>query len=162
MFRYLRSKHGENLHDLLVVTLSASSLDGCENCALNSTYSQQLGGWTFFQTEDSPGQWWQVDMREMKICPTHCTMGLRRSPEGPHINVPESLIMEGSMDGVKWTDFQAARSALSARHGNWKIYDLPASGSCRLFRIRMTGHNSDGNYRLSFEQIELFGTLYER
>ena len=82
-------------------------------------------------------------------------------PGGPH---PKSWVLQVSNDGNRgsWAvvDSRENNNELddSFVTRNFALSALP-SGSFRFVRLHQTGKNHEGNDRLSFPSLELFGTL---
>jgi hypothetical protein len=87
---YLTKKHGGNVHEKGIVTITSQSAypDALKHVA-------DLTSRTGFDSTNEPGQWVCWDFREMRVRPIHYTI---------RAAVLKSWVVEGSLDGESWTE----------------------------------------------------------
>jgi hypothetical protein len=91
---YLTRKHGGNVHDKGIVTLTSKSvIDDDPTWALGN--AADLASFPNFCSKNVPGQWVCWDFRETRIRPTYYTMNT------PYL---KSWVVESSLDGEAWTE----------------------------------------------------------
>jgi hypothetical protein len=75
----------------------------------------------------------------------------------------KSWLIEGSLDGVKWTVLDRRKDDTELNGYN-KIISLPLSVSteCRFIRLGQKDVNHNGNNYLSLRAFEFFGTILEK
>jgi hypothetical protein len=144
-----------NIHDLGVVTVSASSQQ-CSDCgvAVLVDFSSGLRG---FATLNQPDSWICIDFKTRCINPTHYSVRTRTDGDSCH---PRSWILEGSNDGETWIplDSRENNRELSGL-GCVKTFSTANPRFVRSIRIRQTGYCSASNDHLVFKSLEFFGSL---
>ena len=153
----LTRKCGGNVHKAGVVTVTASSVCGCqlENVVDLTSDSE-------FWTNDSPDSWIRYDFGGWRVTPT--SYSIRSQGNGPGGNHPKSWVLEVSNDGSEgsWeeVDSRENNSDLNGGHltRNFAVGARP-SGAFRFVRLRLTGRNHHGNDHLWICALELFGAL---
>jgi hypothetical protein len=147
---YLTRKHGGNVHDKAIVTITSKSVYS-EGYALRN--AADLTSDEYFASLNGPGQWVCWDFREMRIRPTHYVI---RS------SLLKSWVVESSLDNVQWTE-------IDAKTDNNDLAEMPHTASfailkpaeCRLIKLTQTGKNHDSEEILGMWAFEVFGTLRE-
>jgi hypothetical protein len=160
---YLTRKHGGNIHDKGVVTITSKSVfsDNAEDSVRNVA---DVPSDSRFESEDEPGQWICWDFHKLRIRPTHYTI------TGGYL---KSWVVESSLDGEAWTE-------IDRRTDNRDLNDLlrPASidfkagcrtasfafansSECCFIRLTQTGKSHTEQHYLSIRAFEFFGTLLE-
>jgi hypothetical protein len=157
---YLAKKGSRNVHEKGTVTITAKS-------GWNSEWARQAEacpcGWSF-TSDDEPGQWVCWDFGEMRVHPTHYTLGALSL---------QSWVIEGSLDGRRWTE-------IDRQTENRVFPDLPdrvraapiitcfasfcVSHSAEFRFIRLTQTGKSRAYppnSLHLVGAEFFGTLCE-
>jgi hypothetical protein len=147
---YLAKKHGGNVHEKGIVTLTSKSSSGSPFFALWHLADQRS---IFeFSSKDAPGQWVCWDFHEMRVRPTHYTIRtfwLR------------SWIVEGSVDGRAWTKIDERNETRDFEDETRASFAASHSGECRFIRVTQTGRQHSGDHRLTLRSFEFFGTLQE-
>jgi hypothetical protein len=144
---YLTNKHGGNVHDKGVVTLTATQ--GREDSVKNLV---DLTSPSRFVSNTEWGQWVCWDFGGMRVRPTHYTMnalGLN------------SWVVEASLDGENWTEID--------RKTNRQVFSPFGVGSftimnpeeCRFIRLTQNEKTFDSHDFLWLFAVEWFGTLSE-
>jgi hypothetical protein len=170
---YLTKKHGGNVHDKGIVTLTSKSVDeslhrlpkkAADLLHAQETYDTLLrhvadvtdNRW--FQSKDEPGQWVCWDFRDLRVRPTNYTirsMGLK------------SWVIEGSVDGKNWTeidrqtDNEKFKLACGSFTGTFPVSKTVECRFIRLTQIERYKYRLSGQYELELWAIEFFGTLFE-
>jgi hypothetical protein len=154
---YLTQKHGGNVHDTGIVTLTSKSVYNTSFCTLRnfaylagSSYASDL----IFRSKNEPGQWICWDFHEMRVHPTHYTIrswGLK------------SWKIESSLDGVAWIVIDRKVNYGYFKTLSWQTASFAVwnSAECRFIRLTQTGKNQNGKDDLSLRAFEVFGTLLE-
>jgi hypothetical protein len=149
---YLTQKHGGNVHDTGIVTITASDMDDdpryTRKNVADLTFESQ------FISKDHPGQWVCWDFHEMRVRPTHYTITA---------GWLKSWVVESSLDGEAWTethrktDDEDFRGMLGTAS-----FAVLKSAECRFIRLTQTGKSYFGYDQLAIWACEFFGTLLER
>jgi hypothetical protein len=140
---YLTQKHGGNVHDRGVVSITAKSVDDDPRFPMRNVADLTTG--SYFWSKNSPGQWVCWDFRQMQIRPTRYT--IRGALKSWHV--------ESSLDGVEWTE-------IDRKIDNWATsFPLSRVAKCRFIRLTQTGTSGVGNDQLGIYAFEVFGTLLE-
>jgi uncharacterized coiled-coil protein SlyX len=148
---YLTRKHGGNVHDKGIVTITSKSVDHNPRYALRN--AADLTSDLFFHSENQPGQWICLDFRKLRVRPTHYTIIAA---------CLKSWVVESSLDGEAWTQ-------IDRKTDNQDFKDAPErasfavsnSAECRFIRLTQTGQTHYWNDILSIKAFEFFGTLLE-
>jgi hypothetical protein len=149
---YLTKKHGGNVHEKGIVTITSKSVYGGDpTYALKNV--ADIPSCSAFYSENEPGQWICWDFREMRVRLTHYTIVCWSV-------IMKSWVVEGSLDGSSWTEIGNGQDLWSY------ICPFHASNKAefRFIRLTQTSNNGRGRHRghrliLSF--VEFFGTLSE-
>jgi hypothetical protein len=153
---YLTRKHGGNVHDNGIVTITSKSLhSGDPRYALRNV-ADLTTDWRF-DSDDEPGQWVCWDFHEMRIHPTYYTIRAKYL---------KSWVIESSLDGVAWTEIDRNtenddfRSTLSEppKVASFTVWN---TAECRFIRLTQTGENHNGKDYLIINDFEFFGALVE-
>jgi hypothetical protein len=147
---YLTKKHGANVHDKGIVTITSKSVLSVHN-GLNHVANLISDG--FFVSRREPGQWVCWDFHERHVRPTHYTIDARDL---------QSWIVEGSLDGESWTEIDRQADNQDFRH-DWNTVSFTVStpAECRFIRLTQADKNHDGHDELRLRAVEFFGTLPE-
>jgi uncharacterized coiled-coil protein SlyX len=149
---YLTRKHGGNVHDKGIVTITSKSVydDDPGHAARNVA---DLTSELCFLSKNKPGQWVCWDFHELRVRPTHYTI---RSI------YLKSWVVVSSLDGEAWT--QIDRQADNEDFGDWwktASFAVSKSAECRFVGLTQTGKNHIGRDSLAIRAFEFFGTLLE-
>jgi hypothetical protein len=147
---YLTRKHGGNVHDKGIVTITSKSVGPGRVRNVADLTSDR-----YFFSKDAPGQWVCWDFRELRVRPTHYAItahGLK------------SWVVECSLDGEAWTEID--RKADNQDFTGWLTASFAVSKSAegRFIRLTQTGKShwgNDGDDILRIYAFEFFGTLLE-
>jgi hypothetical protein len=148
---YLTKKHGGNVHEKGIVTLTSKSFCGDPVFALQ--HVADLTSEANFCSGNEPGQWFCWDFGALRVFPTHYT--LWTCPM-------KSWVIEVSMDGQAWTtvDRKAGVAVFAERWGTASFaVSNPDAG--RYIRLLQTEKTKLGYDMLSLIAVEFFGTVYE-
>jgi hypothetical protein len=154
---YLTEKHGGNVHEKGVVTITSKSVD--EEPEADPKLAADLNSMSRFSSKGYPGQWICWDFHEMCVQPTHYTL---------YACSLKSWVVEGSNDGTNWTEIdrrtnnQVFRATYGISQSNWNIasFTCQAPVEFRFLRLTQTGPRHNGNDYLVLQAVEFFGTLY--
>jgi hypothetical protein len=148
---YLTRKHGGNVHDKGIVTITSKSLDHDRTYAVRN--AADLTSDTWFMSQNDPGQWVMWDFHDMCVRPTHYTIssyGLK------------SWVIESSLDGKKWAEIDRQTNTEYGKDHSWVAsFAVSNSAGFRLVRLSQTGPHHFGSQHLGFRAFEVFGTLLE-
>jgi hypothetical protein len=147
---YLTQKHGGNVHDKGIVTITSKSVWSDYDAVRNAA---DLDSNSRFKSKDEPGEWICWDFHEMRIRLTHYTIESSRL---------KSWVIESSLDGEAWTEIDRRTTNVDLRASpNRESFDFLNSGECRFIRLTQTGRNHIGDDNLEIRALEFFGTLLE-
>jgi hypothetical protein len=149
---YLRHKHGGNLHEKGIVTVTSTSvLDDDPDFGPENVAGAASDSWFF--SRDDPGQWLCWDFGELRLRPTNYTVSS---------HLLRSWVVEGSVNGAIWTviDRQSDNQDFK-RKANVASFDVSESVECRFVRLSQTDENHRNGYILAIDTVEFFGTLVE-
>jgi hypothetical protein len=149
---YLTQKHGGNVHDIEMVTITSKSIFS-DDASYAGRNLANFDNDAYFATKDEPGQWVCWNFHKMRIQLSHYTI------VNSHM---KSWILEGSMDGVNW-------EIIDEQRNNTKLMDDPYTDSfpvsnpleCTFIRMTQTGPDHDESNYLAIEAFEFFGALQE-
>jgi hypothetical protein len=92
---HLTQKHGGNVQEKGIVTITSKSVHSDNPQFVLKNVADLTSDW-YFYSKDEPGQWVCWDFGEMRVRPTHYTI--------PALFL-KSWVVEGSLDGSSWTEF---------------------------------------------------------
>jgi hypothetical protein len=144
MISYLTQKHGENVHDKGIVTITSKSVGSGDVRNVADLISE-----SYFCSKDEPGQWICWDFHEMRVRPTHYTIKSERL---------KSWVVESSLDGVVWTEIDRKTDKAFYGQASFAVSKL---AECRFIRLTQTGRRHCGDDNLLIFAFEFFGTLLE-
>jgi hypothetical protein len=149
---YLTRKHGGNVHDKGIVTITSQSVYE-DNPKYATRSVADLASDSYFWSKDEPGQWVCWDFHEMRVHPTRYTI---RSDE------LITWVIESSLDGEGWTeiDRKTDNNDFEDMYGMGS-FAVSNSAECRFIRLTQTGVDAAGFDDLLISAFELFGTLLE-
>jgi hypothetical protein len=147
---YLAKKHGGNVHEKGVVTITSKSVwdDATERLKTAANLTSD----SYFCSKNKPGQWFCWDFGEMRIYPTHYTIKTRAL---------KSWIVEGSLDGRNWTEIDQQTDNQGFVPPNTASFAVSNPEEFRFLRLTQTDENHDGHDLLYLFAVEFFGTLAE-
>jgi hypothetical protein len=154
---YLTGKHEGNVHDKGIVTITSKSVlsDNPKWAARNVT---DLTSETWFWSKNEPDQWVCWDFHEMRVRPTHYTIGSSSL---------KSWVVESSLDGEAWTEIDRKMDNEDFKKASWKdpaktvSFAVSKLAECRFIQLTHTGKGHDGKDDLFIRAVEFFGTLLE-
>jgi hypothetical protein len=160
---YLTRKHGGNVHDKGIVTITSKSVisDDPKYAARNVadlTYdsdfcSKNESLSSVFCSSWERGQWICWDFRNLRVRPTHYTIKSFKL---------KSWVVESSL-GERWTeiDRKTDNEDFNAFGSRTASFAVSKSAECRFIRLRQTGEGHGGKDHLEIRAFEVFGTLLE-
>jgi uncharacterized coiled-coil protein SlyX len=140
---YLTRKHGGNVHDKGIVTITSKSVNDDDVPRNVADLTSHSSFWSNYE----PGQWICWDFHEMRVRPTHYTI---RS------DYIRSWVIESSLDGEAWTEID--RKTVNKGYASFAV---SKSAECRFIRLTQTGQRSSREHFLVIRAFEFFGTLLE-
>jgi hypothetical protein len=161
---YLTKKHGGNVHEQGIVTITSKSLRtfNIEIVAIKNV--ADLTAESRFVSGDEPGQWICWDFHEMRVIPVCYTI---------EAYTLQDWELQGSVDGKRWTviggatgigNFELCSDVTSFpcfQRGESRYTRLPQTGQFRFIRLVQTDRNSEYGHCLKLHAVEFFGTLFE-
>jgi hypothetical protein len=155
---YLTKKHGGNVHEKGIVTITSKSVCDDPRYALKNVADLTSG--CSFRSKDEPGQWVCWDFREMRVQPTHYTIDA---------GFLKSWVVEGSLDGKSWTEIDQQTNNQDFKDWETASFAVSRPVECRFIRLTQTDENhddddsldNDGRNELRLYDVEFFGTLSE-
>jgi hypothetical protein len=147
---YLTKKHGGNVQEKGIVTITSKSVCDPEYAVNNVA---DLTSDSAFTSENTSDQWICWDFGEMRVRPTNYTMNSMRS---------KSWVVEVSVDGHAWTEIDR-QVGIQVFRDDWVTDSFAVSSPevGRYIRLTQTEKNHFGAHFLSLKAVEFFGTLYE-
>jgi hypothetical protein len=156
---YLTSKHGGNVSDKNVVTITASGV--CSNFHAKNAADLLAASYWISGNEDN--SWLCYDFKDMRIKPTHYSIR-SRCDGGNDDNYPKHWIVEVSNDGSTWTVIDERRNNSDLKGQNLiRTFTVSPCDYCQFIRIRHQGYNwySAHVYYFIISSFEIFGNLRE-
>jgi hypothetical protein len=149
---YLTRKHGGNVHDNGIVTVTAKSVRDDGYTLRNVVHITSLWG---FYSKNEPGQWICWDFHEMRVRLTHYTI----ASASPFL---DSWVLEGSLDSIDWTEIDR-KTGHEDFCGGSGIVSCPVSNlaECRFIRLTQTRKSYGSSDSLEIRALEFFGTFTE-
>jgi hypothetical protein len=149
---YLTRKHGGNVHEKGIVTLTSKSVLNDPRYAVQNV-ADLTSPW-YFMSKNERCQWICWDFHKLRVSPTHYTI------KG---YMMKSWVVESSLDGEAWTQIDRKTDNEDFKDYGWPTASFAASKSaeCRFIRLTQTGKRHDGHDDLRIEAFEFFGTLFE-
>jgi uncharacterized coiled-coil protein SlyX len=141
---YLTRKHGGNVHEMGIVTITAKSAeDDSPRCAVQNLVSNY-----------EPGQWVCWDFGKMRVRPTHYTI------KSYYL---KSWVVESSLNGKTWTTIDRKTDTEDFKTSRWKTASFTVSNSaeCRFIRLTQAGKSHYRDDQLVIRAFEVFGTFLE-
>jgi hypothetical protein len=160
---YLTLKHGGNVSDKNIVTVTASSC-----CGSGSSYMAKnaadltVDSFSFSTNEEN--SWLCYDFKDMRIKPTHYSVRSRYNGGSAGDWYPKNWIVEVSNDGSTWTTIDERRNNNELKGSNLtRTFTVSPCDYCRFIRIRQHGPNwySDNCYYFVISSFEIFGDIRE-
>jgi hypothetical protein len=149
---YLTQKHGGNVHEKGIVTITSKSVFDDPMCS--PANAADFGSRAEFISTKEPHQWICWDFREMRLRLTHYTI---------RALVLRSWVVEGSMDGAGWAEIDRRTDSQDFTGDGWPVASFSVShpGEFRFIRLTQRGINHNHNHTLLLAAVEFFGTLSE-
>jgi hypothetical protein len=144
---YLTKKHGGNVHEKGIVTITSKSVRGPSDAPKN--VADLTSGTLSCSKSGEPGQWICWDFHEVRVRPTHYTLWAWQL---------KSWVVEGSLDGENWTEIDRETNNQDFE-GCWSKVSFTVSKpvESRFIRLTQTDKNYFGNYGLPLCAVEFFG-----
>lgn len=156
IFNYLRSQG--DIDDLIEVTASSILNSGINYQPITVCLKENSNA--YFITYNSQGSWIEIDFKNHKVIPSDYT--LRSSDSRANWNHPKSWVFEVSNDENDWSIIDEVNDC-PYLNGFRQVHTFKIKNeqieAFRYVRIRLTAENWHNCDYLSFETIELFGTL---
>jgi hypothetical protein len=109
--------------------------------------------WSYFESEDEPGQWVCWDFGQIRIRVTHYTI------KGSFL---KSWVVEVSVDGSSWREIDRQTDNQDFKvDWNTASFSVSNPAGFRFIRLTQTGKNHTGDDDLTLAGVEFFGTLIE-
>jgi hypothetical protein len=150
----LTQQHHGNVHDLGIVSVTSSGVNG--RC--NAKHVVDFDNSMYCQTKNVPNSWICYDLKGKRMRVSHYSLRSRGDCNGYH---PKNWTLEGSMDGENWIE-------LDRRHDCGELVGLNRSATFSVSKgefvqqIRLRQHGKDSNEAnyLTVSAIELFGDVH--
>jgi uncharacterized coiled-coil protein SlyX len=161
---YLTRKHGGNVHDEGIVTITSKSVKSDQSEYAVRNVADLSSAYSWFLSKNKPGQWICWDFHEMRVRPTHYTIRSYRL---------KSWVVESSLDGKTWREIDRKRDNRDFSDGRETVsFAVSKLAECRFIRLTQTGKNHygydysrsgqiDRSNELAIFAFEFFGTLLE-
>jgi hypothetical protein len=145
---HLTKKHGGNVHDQGIVRITSTS--GAWE-GLHAKFVADMDRLQWFCSTDEPVQWVCWDFLEMRVCPTHYTIGAFRL---------KSWVLEGSLDGANWREIDRKTNTQDFKGDQTVSFIVVTPMECRFIRLTQTDKNHCNEAELILAVVEFFGTLF--
>jgi hypothetical protein len=150
---YLIRKHGGNVHDKGIVTITSKSVYASDSIWSARNIGDVIDHCAFW-SKNEPGQWICWDFHEMRVRPTHYTI----ESGSPRL---KSWVIESSLDGENWTEIdRKADSTDFQRIRDTASFTVSNPSECRFIRLTHTANHSGNDY-LAIMAFDFFGILLE-
>jgi hypothetical protein len=144
-----------NPHDLGLVVVTSSGLDLDPRWTAKNAVDRSPAG---FWSQDHPNQWLCVDFKSLAITPTEYI--LRSIHEQSGSVHPRGWILEGSSDGISWTELDHREDNNDLNRPNTLVtFPVALIPLSRMVRIRQTQKNHHGTDVLALAYFDIIGTL---
>jgi hypothetical protein len=156
---HLSRKHGGNVHDTGIVTITSSSIYN-DNPHYSVNHLARQDARLIFCSKNEVNQWVQWDFHELRVNPEHYSIQTQGFPQcNCHL---KSWVIEGSIDGLSWTELDR-RTDNNDLNERLAVHSFSISKpiECRFIRLRQTGRNHAKSRLLAFYHFEVFGSLRE-
>jgi predicted nucleic acid-binding Zn-ribbon protein len=147
---YLTKKHGGNVSEKRIVTITSKSFHRDPKYALRTV--ADLTSDLYFCSRGEPGQWVCWDFHEMRIRPTHYTLTAW---------LLQSWDVAGSVDGTSWKSLGEHTLNQDFNDTNTVSFSVSKPAEFRFIRLSQTGKNHREQDYLYLTSVEFFGTLFE-
>jgi hypothetical protein len=146
---YLTRKHGGNVHEKGIVTITSKSVDSTRpDCAPQNV--ADLTTESYFYADAEPDQWICWDFGELRVYPTHYTIKA--------VDLM-SWLVEGSVDGESWVEIDRRTGNRDFSVEKTASFPVSASPECRLIRVTQTEPDRVGWDNMWLYGVEFFGTV---
>jgi hypothetical protein len=146
IFSYLwRGWEASPGRQLLEVTMKSVDNDGDPEIA-----GARIAHGSFFTSTDEPNQWVYWELKYHCLHPTHYSF----------YSDAKSWILEGSMDGVNWTEIDRRTDVDWPDHPSLQSFAVSKSVDCTFIRFTQTDANRRGTDELHLADFELFGSAW--
>jgi hypothetical protein len=151
---FLTRRHGGNVHDKGIVTITSKSVDSDQYPLRNVA---DLTSYSYFCSKHEPDQWICWDFHALLVRLTHYAIRYYITSFAL-----KSWVVEGSLDGESWTtiDEHVNHDHLPLVFTRW--YGVSKTVECRFIRLTLTAPNHCGNNGLMLVGVEFFGTFLDR
>jgi hypothetical protein len=153
---YLTKKHGGNVHEKGIVTITSKSVLDDPRFVLKNVADLISGSLFYSNYEPGEGVCW--DFREMRVRLTHYTIWTCQL---------KSWAVEGSLDGESWTEIDRQTCNRDFRSNVWESkrdsFAVSNPPECRFIWLTQTDKNhwTPPDDQLGLAAVEFFGTLSE-
>jgi hypothetical protein len=156
---YLTTKHGGNVSDKNIVTITASSVYS----RYSARNAADLTADSFWFSNNEDNSWLCYDFKKMRIKPTHYSVR-SRSNGLDNDHYPKNWFVEISNDGSTWTTIDEHRNNSDLKGKNLiRTFSVSPCDYCRFIRIRQQGYSwqSANQYFFVITSFEIFGDIRE-
>jgi hypothetical protein len=148
---YLKAKYRGNVSDKKVVRITADTATPGYDAKVLADFT----GDELFRSLNKQDQWVQWDFHEM---PVKLTSYQIKGTKNANLR---SWIVEGSLDGVKWTELDRQANITNVRWNQVVSFPVSDSNQWRFIRLTQTGKNSEGKYEFAACAVEFFGEFQD-
>jgi hypothetical protein len=132
----------------------------CSSTSRNQCWDVVNYAWNdYWCTSSVPNSWIQFDFKDRIVSLTHYAL----KSDGSSGNHLLEWAVQGSMDGLSWTDLDRRHTQDLNNNYITKIFSCDATFSqphfYRFIRLQQTGKNSSGSDYLMLANFECFGTM---
>ena len=158
IIKYLEDKHGQNIHQRGIITISASSTYSSSNPEKVIDYHWNNVWYSFYQ---NPGEWWEINFKKMKVRMNGYSLKTGNDRDYTHL---KNWVIEGKNEGEEWKEIDRQinnedLNGFSYQH----YYSIPEmTEPYQYIRIKCIGvaHNC-ASYYLLLTNLEIFGEIDE-
>jgi hypothetical protein len=161
IFSYLSLKHGGNVHERGIVTVTAHEPYDSSSSWMPKNPADLTATTTSFCSKNAADQWLAYDFQKSRITPTAYSI---RSFHNYQVNGQrlKSWVIEFSSDGSSWTEIDRGENNNDLNGISIvKTFSVSTSVECQIICLRQLGPNHYNDHCLLFSAFKIFGYLME-
>jgi hypothetical protein len=148
---YLAQKHGGNIQDKGIITITARTESSFAGSGLRNLVAFPSD--VCYVSGIGDRQWLSWDFHEMRVRLTRYAITAYQL---------KSWVVEGSLDGTNWTEIDRRTDTDDFKTWNTASFAVSNEDSeCRFIRLTQTGISHGRSWIVHCKTVEFFGTLLE-
>jgi hypothetical protein len=157
---YLTSQHNGNVHERVIVNISALDPYNTDSCHLPRNAADLAATNTYFFSKNESNQMLIYDFQKLRIKSTDYSI---RSYHNGGVNTYhlKSWTIEVSSDGSNWKEIDHRENNNDLNGASFiKTFSVSKSIECRFIRLRHIGPNHQGNNHLLLSALEILDIFW--